>query len=798
MAEARAEIEIVGDSRSVERAASRTERALGGLRATIGSVAKMAASFAGGFAVMEGVSRAFDFVRDAALGMNQTLEQARIGFTTMLGSAEKADRFLREMARFAAETPFEFPDLLEATRRMLAFGFSADRVLPTLRAVGDAAAAMGLGAEGVDRIITALGQMQAKAKVSAEEMLQLTEAGIPAWDILAKGIGVSTAELQKMVSKGLVPADRAIRILVQGMEQRFPNMMRAQSESWQGMVSTIIDNTRLLIAQAFAPWFSALKDRLLRPLRDALDEARAAAEQSGLRGALLALVPEGIVQRLEAVRQALQPLIDLIGELTGWWRASTDEGQRAAAYLEQVRQRLLATGMSVQDVNRYIQLHRDELLASIPPTVESARTYGELRKALEGVGISGRDAAKAMQVLGPEILAANQPKGPNLAQQLADAIRQQDWAAVGRALGEGIIAGIRAAKDLGTAFGNAIVQIVTQVNWRELAQRVAPAIFDFTIGLVGALTDPAVWLPALARNWDVILPLAIGVMFAPAKWLGWIGQALRKIPLVGRLLGWLWEGVTGLLQRVGEPFKRAFGALGGRFVEGLRSGWGARSVTLFPTVRQHLTNLVNGLRDLRASWWQRGLEFAERLGAGLGDRLGSLRGAVVRLINRAIDSPLGSAIGRAWSFGRRIVDGLWGGIASLARTMAQRVSRWVSENVVAPIKRLLRIGSPSRLTMDYGRWLVEGLALGLDRNLHVAVLASTRLAAATAAPVRLQGPGGSVQRERIIERHILHDAVIVMDGRMVGRLAAPHVNVQLAGRQGLDLRAQGRGVVVTA
>src|SRR4249919_298425 len=41
-------------------------------------------------------------------------EQAKIGFTTMLGSAKKADAFLRQMQAFAAKTPFEFPELQKA------------------------------------------------------------------------------------------------------------------------------------------------------------------------------------------------------------------------------------------------------------------------------------------------------------------------------------------------------------------------------------------------------------------------------------------------------------------------------------------------------------------------------------------------------------------------------------------------------------------------------------------------------------------------------------------------------------
>ena len=54
-----------------------------------------------------------------------------------------------------------------------------------LRSIGDASAAAGKGKEGIDRIALALGQMRAKGKVPSEEMRQLTEANIEAWDILA-------------------------------------------------------------------------------------------------------------------------------------------------------------------------------------------------------------------------------------------------------------------------------------------------------------------------------------------------------------------------------------------------------------------------------------------------------------------------------------------------------------------------------------------------------------------------------------------------------------------------------------
>ena len=54
--------------------------------------------------------------------------------------------------------------------------------------------------------------MQAKGKAASQEMMQLTEAGIPAWQMLADKIGVSVPEAMKMVEKGAVSADTALRL----------------------------------------------------------------------------------------------------------------------------------------------------------------------------------------------------------------------------------------------------------------------------------------------------------------------------------------------------------------------------------------------------------------------------------------------------------------------------------------------------------------------------------------------------------------------------------------------------------
>lgn len=201
-----------------------------------------------------------------AAGVKATsdFQQATIAFTTMLGSAEKATQFLQDMRDFAAKTPFELPGLLTGARRLLAMGFAADDILPILTNVGDAAAGLGIGAEGVDRITLALGQMKSKGKVSAQELNQLAEAGIPALQYLADAAGVTKAEILKMGEAGAIPGAEAVDVLIASMgagsanAMGFGGAMAAQSRTMAGLMSTLKDTARDAFVDGFNKYVPAI------------------------------------------------------------------------------------------------------------------------------------------------------------------------------------------------------------------------------------------------------------------------------------------------------------------------------------------------------------------------------------------------------------------------------------------------------------------------------------------------------------------------------------------------------------
>lgn len=188
------------------------------------------------------------FAKSAILAADQ-LEQASIAYKTLLGSGEAAQRMLDEMRTFAASTPFEFPELLEAGKRLLAMGFTAKQIIPTLTNVGNAVAGLGGDAGVMNRVILAMGQIQAKGQLMAQEMRQMAEAGIPAWEFLAKHLKVTIPEAMDMVTKKQVSGAEALAALQAGMASKFGGMMEQQSQTITGVISNLNDTLGFIMTE---------------------------------------------------------------------------------------------------------------------------------------------------------------------------------------------------------------------------------------------------------------------------------------------------------------------------------------------------------------------------------------------------------------------------------------------------------------------------------------------------------------------------------------------------------------------
>lgn len=72
-------------------------------------------------------------------------------------------------------------------------------------------------------------------------------------------------------------------------------------------------------------------------------------------------------------------------------------------------------------------------------------------------------------------------------------------------------------------------------------------------------------------------------------------------------------------------------------------------------------------------------------------------------------------LGAFVQFGKDIVTGLWNGISSMAQWIKDKVTGFVS-GIGKTIKEFFGIESPSKLMAEYGRYIAEGLAKGIEDN----------------------------------------------------------------------------------
>ena len=126
-------------------------------------------------------------------------EQTTIAFTTMLGSAEEAKKLLKELADFAAKTPFTIPGIEASAKQLLAMGIEVDDLLPTLKSLGDISAGLNVP---LDRLALNFGQVRIQGKLTGRELRDFAIAGVPLVAELAKNLGVAEDEIASMVSAG--------------------------------------------------------------------------------------------------------------------------------------------------------------------------------------------------------------------------------------------------------------------------------------------------------------------------------------------------------------------------------------------------------------------------------------------------------------------------------------------------------------------------------------------------------------------------------------------------------------------
>lgn len=183
------------------------------------------------------------------------LDQARRVLTTVTGSAEEAERQLEFLRRTAQASGQAFDQISESYSKFAASalqsGLTITQVQQVFESVSLAAGNLGLSTDQSKRALEALSQIASKGVVSMEELRQQLGDALPGvLPLLAKELGLTQAELNKVVEAGqllaveAIPAiGRSIRALGPANEQGINGIVA----SWNRFVNIVKEAGTLIV-----------------------------------------------------------------------------------------------------------------------------------------------------------------------------------------------------------------------------------------------------------------------------------------------------------------------------------------------------------------------------------------------------------------------------------------------------------------------------------------------------------------------------------------------------------------------
>jgi tape measure domain-containing protein len=328
-------LDASGFERGVKKASGMGKSLASSLRSGLGGAAGYVGKQVSATTIMMGHLMADAVKASAAAGKqmvsvgmqyNAQMETYQTNFRTMLdGSAEAAQALTAELEDMAAATPFAMTDLADATQTLLAFGQDSSTVMDTLQSLGDIA--MG-DSQKLQSLTLAFAQASSSGKLMGQDLMQMVNAGFNPLLTISEKTGASMGDLKEFMSNGkasvalrkqMREAQREIKLfgdeasdgakmLVQMSKDgaisadllgqvfaietspggRFYGAMEAASKTFNGLVSTLEDDSRALLGKVFKPLSDWMTDDLLPKGIDLIGVMDKAFDSGGLAAAVKA------------------------------------------------------------------------------------------------------------------------------------------------------------------------------------------------------------------------------------------------------------------------------------------------------------------------------------------------------------------------------------------------------------------------------------------------------------------------------------------------------------------------------
>lgn len=205
-----------------------------------------------------------------AVDYQKSMEYYTTSFTVMTGSADKASEIVKKLADIGATTPFDMPQLADATSLLMNFGFSADDAVDSMMMLGDISQG---NADKLNSVARAYGKMNSAQKVTLEDINMMIDAGFNPLQEISEKTGESMQSLYDRISKGKMSVDEITESMKRSTSEggKYFQSMDAQSQTLDGRLSTLSDTINSKLGEALQPILQKAADEWIPNITNAID-----------------------------------------------------------------------------------------------------------------------------------------------------------------------------------------------------------------------------------------------------------------------------------------------------------------------------------------------------------------------------------------------------------------------------------------------------------------------------------------------------------------------------------------------
>lgn len=398
---------IMADSSGFEKGVNAAESALGGLEKTFSSLGGLSSSVGSAFSsigsVMAPVTAGMTALGVASakttVDFMKVYQASMTTFKQFYGGEEAARSLYNSLYEIASASTFSQEAFLTSAQTMAGMGVSAENVTRYMQVAADAVSAMGGSSADLEDLAGIFGKITTQGKITGENLNEFAYRGVNALEMLAEQYGVTTEEMQKMVSDGLVTSEEGLAKLSTALEDT--------SNGYAGMAKAIKSGS---IAGALDSLNSAFRTFSLNltginPTIGATDEALAQADQRSLQlangiGAINKIIPvmsglftsvtDGIGSFLD-ILVGTEPILNDMGDTIGYTGGVLTELANAFGSLKTAGdsvslEPLKATLDELAQKFPFLQGLVDGFFRVFDSNGDMVLTFEEMKTALQGIG----------------------------------------------------------------------------------------------------------------------------------------------------------------------------------------------------------------------------------------------------------------------------------------------------------------------------------------------------------------------------------------------------------------------------